>query len=103
MSQSLPPPDLTLVHEDEFCSKCGYNLKTLPKSGICPECGAAIAPSLGKRLFAGASRPWLITVAAGLALLILSFILTSLAVIVASEPHDRQAVLLTIAPAGAKL
>src|SRR5947208_15750182 len=103
MHESIASNDLQLVGEDEFCAKCGYNLRTLNKAGTCPECGAPVATSLGKKPFRGASRRWLISVAAGLALLIFAYLLTAGAVGLASEPHDRFAVLLTLAPAGARL
>ena len=35
----------TLQH-DTFCRDCGYNLRTLPLAGRCPECGALIATAL---------------------------------------------------------
>lgn len=34
-----PPPTVT----DRKCRKCGYSLKGLPASGVCPECGTPFA------------------------------------------------------------
>lgn len=34
------------VAGDTCCIYCGYNLRTLPSGGQCPECGQAVAPSL---------------------------------------------------------
>jgi hypothetical protein len=28
------------------CARCGYNLRTLPREGMCPECGEYVGPSL---------------------------------------------------------
>jgi hypothetical protein len=35
-----------VVLDDRPCLVCGYNLRSLPASGKCPECGAAVARSL---------------------------------------------------------
>ena len=29
-----------LITGDLFCAECGYNLRTLPRRGRCPECGS---------------------------------------------------------------
>jgi hypothetical protein len=102
----ITTPDLTLVDKDEFCAACGYNLKTLSKAGICPECGAAVAPSLGHHPFRDAPRRWLLTIAIGLLLLDLSFVLTAVAVSITGHSSSNDTVevlLLTAAPTGAKL
>lgn len=44
-------PDLPLdsaerVRDDLPCGACGYNLRTLPAVGVCPECGAPVFNSL---------------------------------------------------------
>ena len=41
-----PDPLIDPLQQDRFipaglhCAKCGYNLRTLPKYGVCPECGS---------------------------------------------------------------
>jgi hypothetical protein len=37
----------TLIDADVTCARCGYNLRTLPQDGKCPECGGSVADSLG--------------------------------------------------------
>lgn len=61
-----------VVERDILCKGCGYNLRTLSTAGICPECGAAVGPSLMGGPFDDAPRGWLVMVAIGLALLIVS-------------------------------
>ena len=34
------------VESDVPCSRCGYNLRTLSSTGLCPECAAPVAESL---------------------------------------------------------
>ena len=48
-----------------FCVGCGYDLRNLPVDGPCPECGRAIAESLGGRRLAAADARWLTRLAIG--------------------------------------
>jgi hypothetical protein len=43
-----PPPDkpLDVVATDRACIRCSYNLRGLPTSGVCPECGTPVELSL---------------------------------------------------------
>ena len=41
----LPPP-LPSVIADLSCIGCGYNLRTLPLNGLCPECGRQVSESI---------------------------------------------------------
>lgn len=51
-----PPPTSPECHEDGIhrlrqdhpCVGCGYNLRTLPHAGICPECGRPVGDSTRK-------------------------------------------------------
>jgi hypothetical protein len=47
MSIPLPqPPAAQVVLDDTPCRSCGYNLRTLAISGICPECSTPVAVSM---------------------------------------------------------
>ncbi len=48
-----------------FCVGCGYDLRSLGVDGPCPECGRAIAASLGGRRLAAADPQWLTRLAIG--------------------------------------
>lgn len=48
-----------------FCIGCGYDLRSLPVDGRCPECGRAIAASVGGRRLAAADPQWLTRLAIG--------------------------------------
>jgi hypothetical protein len=43
-----------VVEQDELCMECGYNLRTLKASGVCPECATPVAKSLAFRQRAAA-------------------------------------------------
>ena len=53
---------------DLQCLTCGYNLRTLRRDGLCPECGSPVADSLHTWL-AGRDRRWLSLMAWGASLL----------------------------------
>jgi len=40
---SPPPAAAAIIDTDLACSGCGYNLRTQPEDGACPECGQSIA------------------------------------------------------------
>lgn len=40
------PPAEAIVTDDLVCIGCGYNLRTLPHAGRCPECGRAVWDSV---------------------------------------------------------
>ncbi|TDJ57845.1 MAG: hypothetical protein E2O40_02380 [Planctomycetota bacterium] len=54
-----------MTNDAIFCVGCGYDLRTLPIEGPCPECGRAIAESLGGRRLAAADSRWLARLATG--------------------------------------
>lgn len=45
---ALPPRDVgtQVIDEPLPCTRCGYNLVTIPLRGTCPECGGSIAETL---------------------------------------------------------
>lgn len=43
MSLSLYTPQINV---NLPCRKCGYNLRTLPREGVCPECGLAVLDTI---------------------------------------------------------
>ena len=53
------------------CGRCGYDLRSAPAGGVCPECGLAVAASAAARREMAMARPaWLARVAAGAAVLL---------------------------------
>jgi predicted RNA-binding Zn-ribbon protein involved in translation (DUF1610 family) len=52
-----------------YCVGCGYNLRSLPVDGPCPECGRAISASLGGRRLAAADPRWLARLSIGQSLI----------------------------------
>ncbi len=50
-SRAVPP-----IERPPMCEACGYNLTTIPMDSRCPECGIAVAVSLGPDARAG--TPW---------------------------------------------
>ncbi|HTW95880.1 MAG TPA: hypothetical protein VMD30_13840 [Tepidisphaeraceae bacterium] len=54
---------------DTPCLQCGYNLRTQPLDGKCPECGTAVQDSL-RRCFRELDRDWVIGISRGLAVMV---------------------------------
>ncbi|HYE20153.1 MAG TPA: hypothetical protein VEA69_17025, partial [Tepidisphaeraceae bacterium] len=51
-SPPVPPP-LPAIDRDLACVGCGYNLRTMPVTGRCPECARAVADSVPRGV-----TPW---------------------------------------------
>ncbi len=68
------------VAADVDCFQCGYNLRTLPATGVCPECASAVAGSLRGPELHWASPKWLRGVVSGINYLLLTYLLLFLAV-----------------------
>ena len=45
------------VDVDVPCIECGYNLRTAPIDGTCPECGCSVGPSLEFRAWHNPATP----------------------------------------------
>lgn len=71
-------PSTMTVADDVPCGSCGYNLRTLPFAGRCPECGAPIRDFMSIRDFRFSSVPWLRRVRRGI-LLVVAAVLTQYA------------------------
>ena len=56
--------------EDVPCRRCGYNLRSLPADGKCPECGSAVAISIHGFYLRFAPPAWVRRVALGAKLLV---------------------------------
>jgi hypothetical protein len=62
LADKLPLPDVppaASVLENIPCRMCGYNLRTLARNGICPECAAPVADSLHVEFLRAANPQWL--------------------------------------------
>jgi len=59
-----------LVRGDVHCRHCSYNLKGLPKAGLCPECGKAVAISLKGELLRYSPGAYLKSIDFGLVILL---------------------------------
>lgn len=79
-----PPP---VVQYDCSCARCGYNLRGLLLSGVCPECAAPVAVSLEGRVLRFADRNYLKSLDFGLTILLCSiwfYVLTLAASVLAN-------------------
>lgn len=58
LSQSTVPPILerAVIRESVHCRSCGYNLRGLPVSGRCPECGSEVWENILHTVDPAASR-----------------------------------------------
>ena len=55
---SIAPPPAQVI-DDLPCRTCGYNLRTLAKDGVCPECATPVVASLRSELLREADPNWL--------------------------------------------
>jgi len=60
------------VAGDFACLACGYNLRTLPSAGVCPECGTRVGRSLRGDRLSHSDRAWLASISRALALLVVT-------------------------------
>jgi hypothetical protein len=77
-NQSFPlptPPPPPTVLGDLPCRKCSYNLRTLPTTGVCPECGTPVAESIRSDRLADADPHWLRTIRLGVSFLWITWLL----------------------------
>lgn len=63
------------VAVDVACRRCGYNLRTLPSAGKCPECGSAVGRSLHGDLLQFSDPEWVEKLAGGMNWIIASVII----------------------------
>lgn len=61
-----------VVAGDAPCRRCGYNLRTLPVAGVCPECAWPVAESVRSEKLRFADVRWLRQVRWGVRLLLVS-------------------------------
>jgi hypothetical protein len=54
----VPSAVAGVIEADTLCRRCGYNLRGLAPTGLCPECGTAIALSLVGNLLKQADPDW---------------------------------------------
>jgi len=67
------------VSIDCLCKRCAYNLRGLPESGRCPECGTPVAMSIAGDLLCTADPQWVEKVALGLKIILWMILLSVLA------------------------
>lgn len=60
------------VTDDCPCRTCGYNLRTLPLDGRCPECGASVTASRGTQTLLAAPRHHLLQLLIGAVLVMVA-------------------------------
>lgn len=77
MSALTPPtqPTHQTVEHDHACIICGYNLRGLPASGLCPECGTPAERSLrGENLLVNSSPEYVASLHQGVFLILAAII-----------------------------
>ena len=71
-------PVTKVLEEDTPCRRCGYNLRGLLPTGLCPECGTAVSYSIVGNLLKQADPGWLKRLHMGALVKICSIILSTL-------------------------
>lgn len=59
---------------DSPCATCGYNLRTLPENGVCPECATPVRQSTQGFLLSWAEPKWVRRLSKGLLLIIIGLV-----------------------------
>jgi predicted RNA-binding Zn-ribbon protein involved in translation (DUF1610 family) len=72
------PAHARVVATDRACNGCGFNLKGIPTSGLCPECGMHVARSLTSKLLRYASPEYVRTLHQGTVWLLIAIALNTL-------------------------
>ncbi len=79
------------VAEDIACRRCGYNLRTQPAHGVCPDCGQAVRDALQGYYLRYAPLQWLRRLSLGLVLIYGTAIIGFLLGLASSLLSDLQA------------
>ncbi len=82
--QSVTVAEVARVGIDLPCISCGYNLRSLPMSGRCPECNSAIESALHHGWLMFADPQWLRRLRSGV-----TFALWAVLVSQHLQPRDR--------------
>jgi hypothetical protein len=64
------PPPAAIIPADRACIRCSYNLRGLPTSALCPECGTPVELSLRGHFLAFAAPEYLDALRRGLTLIL---------------------------------
>ena len=64
--ESIPLDEQGNIAADVSCLVCGYNLRTQPLQGRCPECGTAVGRSAHGDLLRYCEPGWVETLAGGM-------------------------------------
>jgi hypothetical protein len=77
MTESNQPAEISaaVVEADIPCRKCAYNLRGLSTAGQCPECGTAVALSVGGHLIRYSDPQWVAGLSKGVRLILWAIIL----------------------------
>ena len=71
---AIPVPQVSRVGIDLPCISCGYNLRSLPMSGRCPECNSPIEEALHHGWLMFADPQWLARLRSGVTLILWSLL-----------------------------
>ncbi len=75
----LPPimlDDRGCIAQDIACRSCGYALRGLPPTGVCPECATPVGRSIHGDLLRFCDPKWVERVALGVNILVIAFIVS---------------------------
>ena len=97
-----PEPISTTLDGDLPCFSCGYNLRGLQNTGLCPECGGEIARSIEEAAHSGPTEQT-VRFAFRLALLLAIGLLMGIPVAFCGFPRSPAAVPALAVPASAAL
>jgi hypothetical protein len=88
MPDVQPNPQTSTVDADLPCMQCGYNLRTQPGGGVCPECGVPIRHTISFPHLSRSAPRWVTSLLDSVTVLLVAFAIAVVCRFVFTGPRD---------------